>query len=50
MPNKIQSNYKRNNLNKSANRFIKRLNGIIHSCFKKVRIGGIKENPKKENP
>ena len=38
------------NLNKSAYRFIKRLNGIIHSCFKKVRIGGIKENPKKENP
>ena len=34
------------NLNVSGNRFMKRLHGIIHSCFKKVRIGAIKENPK----
>ena len=25
---------------------MKILSGIIHSCFKKVRIGGRKENPK----
>ena len=34
------------NLNVSGNRFMKRLHCIIHSCFKKVRIGAIKENPK----
>ena len=32
------------NLNISANRFIKRLNKILHSCFKRVRIGGKKQN------
>ena len=26
-------------LNISADRFIKRLNKIIHACFKKIRIG-----------
>ena len=30
----------------AANRFMKRLMGIIHMCFKKIRIGTTKENSK----
>ena len=37
---------KNEDLNVSANRFIKRLNKIIQSCFKKVRIGKLKVNPR----